>query len=98
MAKQCRCGAALPPQDGPGRPRRYCSKACRRVAETERARVERLLETLEGRRIANRLQGTTGGAQLSYVDAQDVALTTEIDKLETRLRALYDTEGADHGR
>lgn len=100
MADPCRCGATVPVQTGPGRPRRYCSTACRRGAEVERARLERLLESLEGRRIENRLHGTSGGAPASRVEQLDTAYLREINDLEARLRTLYDhePERADHGR
>ena len=41
------CGAALEPSPGPGRPKTYCSEACRRVAEFQIRGIVRRLEKYE---------------------------------------------------
>lgn len=43
-----KCGDPLPVQDGPGRPRTYCSEGCRRAAEYELRRLERRITNVEG--------------------------------------------------
>ena len=42
-----KCGGALPPGKAAGRPRRYCSTACRRLAEYEVSRLQNRLSRLE---------------------------------------------------
>lgn len=41
MRRQCDCGATIPVSEGPGRPRRYCSTACRKRAYRRRKAVPR---------------------------------------------------------
>ena len=58
MEKKCRvCGDDLPEAaaDPRGRPRNYCSKACRRAAEFEIRRVERQIGELEASIVAVRI-------------------------------------------
>ena len=42
-----KCGNALPPENAVGRPQRYCSPACRRLAEYEVSRLQSRLSRLE---------------------------------------------------
>jgi len=50
VAAVCRkCSAPVARGDGPGRPRSYCSVACRRSAERELRRLDRQIEAVEDR-------------------------------------------------
>ena len=42
-----KCGNKLREPDGPGRPRKFCSKACRRAGEYEVTRINRRIGALE---------------------------------------------------
>lgn len=94
MAEKLACVKCGGPLEKPatGRPPRWCSTACRRLAEYELRRINRRLEKLEGR--ASRLRHSPDvGAKdwLGRTHAQALAGTqAEIVEAETRLRALLD--------
>lgn len=83
----CRkCGAAIEPADGPGRPKTFCSVGCRRAAEREIRRLDRALESVEDRLRYVRINGSHEPAARRY-EAERV-------RLEHRLRELL-ADGGD---
>ena len=90
MSECPKCGATLPTPAATGRPRRYCSTACRRLGEIERRRLTRILDALEDRRIADQFSTGCDFADLQGRDrAQRLAdILTAILSVENRLRAL----------
>lgn len=84
-AAVCRkCSAPVERGDGPGRPRVYCSVACRRSAEREIRRLDRQIEAAEDRLYWCRINGAHEPA-LSRHEAERV-------RLEVRLRELLDDD------
>lgn len=83
-----KCGTALDTTPRPGRPARYCGKACRRAAEFELRRLTAAIETLEDRARWGRINGDNPRSQQRFA--------VEIDNAERRLRALLAaSEGED---
>ena len=80
-----KCGGEVPSHEGRGRPSVYCSATCRRLAELEIRRLQRLLEGLERRRSSARLNGRRK-------DVEDVG--AEIARTEGRLRQLVESGGS----
>jgi len=80
-----KCGGEVPSHEGRGRPSVYCSATCRRLAELEIRRLQRLLEGLERRRSSARLNGWRK-------DVEDVG--AEIARTEGRLRQLVESGGS----
>lgn len=77
-----KCGGEVQGHEGRGRPSVYCSATCRRLAELEIRRLQRLLEALEKRRSLARLNGWR----------KDVdGVEAEIARLEGRLRLLVES-------
>lgn len=77
-----KCGNPIEAVAAEGRPKKYCSVACRRSAEHEIRRVNTLLGKLEER---------ASNARLGYGvpnSDQDAKLEREISHQEARLRAL----------
>ena len=85
--KTCRkCTAALPAAPGPGRPRRYCSSACRRTAAYELRRVQAGLVKVEGQLVGARA-GWWGP------DATKVVSVFEAERVRLEERLLVLLEG-----
>jgi len=85
MSKCPICGNGLQPVSGAGRPRRYCSAACRRMGEMEVKRIAERLKGLEEREMSTRL------ASESYPwDDDPRQLAKEIERQRTRLRELLE--------
>lgn len=87
MPNCIKCNAKLPEHEGPGRPKDYCSTACRRAAELEIRRLDRRLEALEVR---------MSGLRLGYGITQagdEERLSREIERHEARLRSLMAADG-----
>ena len=84
------CGGKLPKQAGSGRPRRYCSEPCRRLAEYEVRRVSRLLGGIEATISAIHIDGQNAGAALMFPEVQAAldAYAREHTRLTERLRML----------
>ncbi len=97
--KRSQCIKCSAPLDQPptGRPRRYCSEACRSAAGYEIRRLRRQLEALEIRASHLRVDLHLG-RDVRYVDGRPgellPAIRQEIDRAERRLRALL-ADGAD---
>ena len=96
MTTCIKCDRQLHPQEGPGRPRRWCSVGCRRAAEYELRRLVRRLDDVEGqlpawRRACDRGLHPHGG---SLVHARQVLDDLEADRveLEDRMRLLLDDD------
>ena len=89
-----KCGAALPPGKAAGRPRRYCSTACRRLAEYEVSRLQGRLSRLEDEFLREK-HNRSGLKDFSGRDAaaRMVDLRADIAEAEARLRELI-LEGA----
>jgi hypothetical protein len=69
MARNCDCGAPIPPQVGPGRPRTKCD-ACRRV----RSRPERR------KGIVTPLRAETAAAAVAEPVSLETAIRAELDR------------------
>lgn len=88
-----KCGALLtrPPT---GRPPRYCSTACRRVAEYEVRRLQRHLEREERLEAQWRRDSDPdtrfAGGSVEYATRMLAVTVAEIARLEARLRELLD--------
>ena len=81
-----KCGNPIQSVAAEGRPKKYCSVACRRSAEHEIRRTNALLGKLEER---------ASNARLGYgapSDGQIARLEAEIARQENRLRGLLDDE------
>jgi hypothetical protein len=80
-----KCGTALDDAPRPGRPARYCSKACRRAAEFEVRRLTAAIEALEqdARRVRIGAHGTPAARHERLG-----RITAETTAAEERLRAL----------
>ncbi|MCP5278551.1 MAG: hypothetical protein H6935_09335 [Thiobacillus sp.] len=74
MSNCIKCNAELPKIEGPGRPKGYCSTACRRAAEHEVRRLDRRIDELESR--------------LSYIRTGGFALPGEVDRVSAELQRL----------
>lgn len=77
------CGAALA-QPATGRPRRFCSAACRRLREVRRRRIERELQRLEELRSECALRPVAGD------DLYLARLAARERELEAALRSLFE--------
>ena len=89
-----KCGAALPPGKAVGRPQRYCSTACRRLAEYEVSRLQSRLSRLED----ELLREKRNNSELKDFVGRDAAarmldLRADIAEAEARLLELI-LEGA----
>ena len=79
----CPCGQPLEQKSGAGRPAKYCSTACRRAAEFEIRRIDKLLARLEDRLVNLRL------GYFSVDPASESAqLASEIERANIRMAAL----------
>lgn len=88
MNQQCPvCRGEIQPTVGPGRPARYCSIACRRAAEFEIRRLDKLIGSHE-----TRLSKIRTG--VFALDGAEDRLADEIDRLNLRLRQLLVEDGA----
>lgn len=88
MNKTCcaKCGIPLPRQDqAPGRPKTFCSAACRRAAALEVRRIDTRLAKLETELMNTRLPG-------HLILAKPEELAAEIARQEDRLRKLLSVE------
>ena len=84
-----KCGAALPPGKAIGRPAKYCSTACRRLAEYETSRLQNRLSRLEDELL--REKHNRSGLRDWHgrdVAARMVDLRADIEHTEARLREL----------
>ena len=84
-----KCGGALPPGKAVGRPPRYCSTACRRLAEYEVSRLQSRLSRLEDELLREK-HNRSGLKDFSGRDvaARMVDLRADIEHTEARLREL----------
>lgn len=93
------CTRPLPPATGRGRPRAYCSPACRRTAEFEIRRLHARLGQLEVRASELRLEAAaptwTNDWQKHQARRQAAAVEDEIARLTARLRERCAAEGGD---
>ncbi len=94
MTACAKCGAPLSAAAPTGRPARYCSPTCRRLAQQERRRLIRQLDALEARCIADEF---TSGVDLLDVFGRDRAQRLAdtrrgIAAVEARLAKLLDEE------
>ena len=89
-----KCGAALPPGKAVGRPQRYCSTACRRLAEYEVSRLQSRLSRMEDALLAEK-HDRLGLKDLRGrdVEARMLDLRADIAEAEARLLVLI-LEGA----
>ena len=88
-----KCGATLPPSAATGRPRVYCSVACRRAGEFELRRLQKHLEDLEDSEQHIRLYGGASHAAVLNGPAEAMQrLQAERERLEARLRELLTDE------
>ena len=89
-----KCGNVLPPPSAVGRPQRYCSTACRRLAEYEVSRLQGRLSRLEDEFLREK-HNRSGLKDFSGRDAaaRMVDLRADIAEAEARLRELI-LEGA----
>ncbi len=96
MTARClKCGADIE-GSGSGRPPIYCSTGCRRAAEHEVRRINRVLENLEHEEREYRRGFETdhlGGASPKHVAKQHAWVKAEISSLEQRLTKLLSPEG-----
>jgi len=84
-----KCGAELPPPTGRGRPRRFCSSACQRLAAMEVVRLDAALGDLEG--IRRRIVGVQYFGAADHGDGGPErlpAIEAAIAAAEARPRAL----------
>ena len=80
-----RCGAALE-HAATGRPRRYCSKACKRLVEFEILRLQtEMTRLLEQESELQRYAGQLGPA---YAEEEGRYLSDRMGALQERLRVL----------
>lgn len=90
MEAMClKCGGQIAESATAGRPKRYCSVACRRAAEHEVRRLNALLAKLE-ERVSNARLGFGFSSPGSVEN-----LEGEIARQEARLRALLIEQGED---
>ena len=89
-----KCGNVLPPPSAVGRPAKYCSTACRRLAEYEVSRLQSRLSRLEDELLRER-HNNSGLKDWNGCDvaARMVDLRADIAEAEARLRELI-LEGA----
>lgn len=84
MENCLKCGNPLEAGADKGRPKAYCSTACRRSAEMEIRRVDQQLAALENDAQAIRL-----GRWIDLGGGSDAEMiTAEIKRLEARLKTL----------
>lgn len=87
--KPClKCGADVGEDAHTGRPRRYCSPACRQTAAYEIQRLVRRLEVLETQYARERLMPGVTGASRSFRKEVIAGCAAQIAEAEERLRAL----------
>lgn len=84
-----KCGGQIAESATAGRPKRYCSTACRRAAEHEIRRVNALLAKLE-EKVSNARLGFGFSSPGSVEN-----LMSEIARQEARLRELLIEQGED---
>jgi hypothetical protein len=84
------CRESFEGHDGAGRPSSYCSRACRRGAQSERQRIVRHLERLEAERM-NRRHAARRGDRIRIALPSGLVTAaerlTEIDSDIAELRA-----------
>lgn len=81
--KCVKCGGDLPVQSGVGRPRKFCSSACLKLATKEVRRLDALIGSLEGQESQARM-----GGYHKHV----AVLRAEIGRLEERMASLIDSD------
>lgn len=74
-----KCGKELPPQEGAGRPRKFCGEICQKAATMEIKRLDSRIAKLERDESTWRIKGATGYA---------AGAVEEIKRLEARLAQL----------
>lgn len=84
-----KCGANIAAHAGAGRPKAYCSDACRRSADLEIRRIDRRMEKLEMDAQNLRL----GRGMFTDCDAEKIA--AEIEQNEARLKLLLSGNDGD---
>ena len=84
-----KCGNVLPPPSAVGRPAKYCSTACRRLAEYEVSRLQSRLSRLEDELLREK-RNNSGLQDWCGRDAaaRMVDLRADIEDTEARLREL----------
>ena len=83
MCSCVKCGLKIKLASSTGRPKQYCSPACRRAAEYEIRRVDARLAGLENDMQAHRL-----GRMMDINGDNAALLTLEIARAELRLKEL----------
>ena len=83
MENCLKCKAPLEASNGKGRPKAYCSTACRRSAEMEIRRADKRLNALENDALNIRL-----GCGFDLSDGYAKEINAEIERLEARLKLL----------
>jgi hypothetical protein len=83
MENCLKCGAPLEASNGKGRPKAYCSTACRRAAEMEIKRADQRLGALE-----NDAQNYRLGRMMDLSGSDAKQVDAEIKRLEARLKLL----------
>ncbi len=86
MKQKCKCGKPLEQPAGAGRPPTYCGTACRRAAEFEIRRLDKLLARLEDRLSELRL----GKLSLEREGVEAALITAEVQLAHGRMVALLD--------
>lgn len=87
MSLNClKCGHQLPEIEGPGRPRKFCSEVCRKVAAMEIRRLDARIAKLEKDESSYRIKGAGEWAKRA---------AEEIRRLEAKLDELVATQTDD---
>ncbi len=86
MEPKCRCGKSLEQPAGAGRPPTYCGTACRRAAEFEIRRLDKLLARLEDRLVDLRLRSFS----IEREGVEAARITAEVELAHRRMVVLLD--------
>lgn len=87
MENCLKCGAPLESGNGKGRPKAYCSTACRRSAEMEIRRCDQRLGALE-----SDAQNIRLGRMMDLGGNNMESINMEINRLEEKLKVLLSAE------
>lgn len=83
MCSCIKCGLEIKQEKATGRPKQYCSPACRRAAEYEIRRLDARLSGLENDMLAHRL-----GRMMDLRGDNEAKINAEITRAEQRLKEL----------
>ncbi len=78
-----KCSKPMPEQEGPGRPRRFCSTECKKATDLEIRRLNSRIGKLERDESTYRIKGAAGWAK---------GAAEEIKRLEAHLAILLAAE------